>query len=394
MKPFKLEYWAKDEKGSKVLKSVDVTVEAYKHAAQKGMTLRQYAKHLAPDWDRSMGEPLDQMYANSGLMDGQKFGMPSMTLQDIAGSKLADGFRRPDGSDNSLGARLLYPQLILETMQANALRDDGSDILSIWESLVAVSRSVNGTKADQPIIDTTAPEGSRSGRIAQLAEPETMISITTGDKSYRIPTNSIGLMISDEAMASTTIDLVRVVMEAQSRGDRIRRVNEQIRSMVQGDVDLGIAALPVTKIGTFDSSITADGKITKRAFIKWLHSKQNISNISQVLTDIDTALTVDEALLPSTTGVDASKIVTPWGGLNLGITQPKITPFAADVFGAGVMVGLDPRYAIQRFVNVSASYDAIEEYVMRKATGFRVDYGEMSTRLHDEAWSVVSLEQA
>lgn len=394
MKPFKLEYWAKDEKGNKVLKSIDVTVEAYKHAAEKGMTLRQYVRHLAPDWDRSMGDPIDHMYAQSGLFDGPKYGMPSMTLKDIASATLADGFRRPDGSDNSLGARLLYPQLILETMQANALRDDGSDILAIWESLIGVSRNVNGTKADQPIIDTTAPEGSRSGRIAQLAEPETMISITTGDKSYRIPTNSIGLMISDEAMAATTIDLVRTVMEAQARGDRIRRAMEQLKSMVQGDIDVGIAALPVTKIGVFDSSITENGKITKRAFIKWLHSKQKICNLSTVLTDIDTALTVDEDLLPKVTGTDSSKVVTPWGGMNLGITQPRIVPVDADVFSAGLMVGLDPRYAIQRFVNVSASYDAIEEYVMRKATGFRVDFGEMATRLYDEAWSVVSLEKA
>ncbi len=394
MKPFKLQYWAKNEKGEKVLKDITVTVEAYKHAAEKGMTLRQYAKHLAADADYSMGDPLDQMYANSGLFDGKKFGMPAMTLQDLIAAPLADGFRRPDGSDNSLGARLLYPQLILETMNAQALRDDGSDILSIWEELVAVSRNINGTKADQPIIDATAPEGSRSGRIAQLAEPETLVSITTGDKSYRIPTNSIGLMISDEAMQATTIDLVRVVMEAQSRGDRIRRVKEQIKSMVQGDLDTGIAALPVTKIGTFDSSITANGVITKRAYIKWLHSKQNVANIGHVLTNIDTALDVDAALLPTITGPDASKIKAPFGGLNLGITEPKMVPFDADVFGAGIMVGLDARYAIQRFVNVSASYDAIEEYVMRKATGFRVDYGEMASRLYDEAWSVVSLEKA
>ena len=104
------------------------------------------------------------------------------------------------------------------------------------------------------------------------------------------------------------------------------------------------------------------------------------------------AIDIDDALLPKVTGTDSSKIAAPWGGLNLGITQPRIVPVDADVFGAAHLVGLDPRYAIQRFVNVSASYDAIEEYVMRKATGFRVDFGEMSTRLYDEAWSVVSLE--
>jgi hypothetical protein len=380
MKPFKLQYWAKDAKGEKVLKSIDVTVEAYKHAADKGMTLRQYVKCLAQDWDRSMGEPLDQMFANSGLFDGRNFGMPAMSLQDLIAQPLADGFRRPDGSDNSLGARLLYPQLILETMQANPLRNDGSDILSIWEELIAVSRNINGTKADQPIINTEAPEGSRSGRVAQLAEPETIVSITTGDKSFRIPTNSIGLMISDEAMAATSIDLVRVVMEAQSRGDRIRRVNEQIKALVFGDVDRGIEALPFIKANTFDSSITGNGQITKRAYIKWLHSVSDFANMGHVLTNIDTALDLDDALLPSVTGTDAAKIVAPFGGMNLGITAPKMVPFKVETFGAGVLVGMDARYAIQRFVNVSASYDAIEEYVMRKATAFRVDYGEMSTR--------------
>src|SRR5690606_30852205 len=125
-------------------------------------------------------------------------------------------------------------------LQMHTLRDDGGDIVSIWESLIAVNRSLDGNKADQPIIDVTEPEKSRSGRITQLAEPETMISITTGDKSYRIPTYSIGLLISDEAMKATTIDLVRVVMEAQARGERVARAMKQLKAMVLGDVDLGI----------------------------------------------------------------------------------------------------------------------------------------------------------
>lgn len=391
---FELKYFAV-ENGKRIQKTLKIGVEVYKKAAEAKRTLRQQMRYEAPDCDYSMGDPLDQMMTNAALMDGARREGPALTMAEMATMSMADGFRRPDGSDGSLGARLLYPQLILETLNANALSDDGSDILAIWERMIAVDRNIVGTRADQPIINTKGPEGSRSGRIAQLAEPETMISITVGDKSYRIPTNSVGLLISDEAMEATTIDLVRVVMEAQSRGDRIARVGEQLRSMVLGDVDTGIAALPVTKIGDYDSGITTDGVITKRAYIKWLNSKRKICNISSVLTDIDTAITVDENLTTyPVSGPDNSKIATPWGGFNLGITQPQIVPFDEDVFGAGIMVGLDPRYAIQRFTNVSAAYDAIEEYVMRKATGFRVDYGEMATRLFDDAWSVVSLEKA
>lgn len=389
MAQFQLKYAGEDGKS----KSLDCDVDIYKKAADAGMTLRQYMRATVHDADLSKGDVLDQMMTSAALNDSSLNVGSAMSMAEIAG--MADSsFRRPDGTDNSLGARLLYPQVILETLNANALRDDGSDILSIWPRLVATTRNINGTKADQPIIDTSAPEESRSGRITQMAEPETMVQITTGDKSFRIPTYSIGLTISDEAMAATTIDLVRIVMEAQSRGNRIRTINEQLRALVFGDKDRGIEALPVTKIGSFDPAITEDGTLTKRAYIKWLHSVQKKANIATVLTDIDTAITIDDALLPKVVGVDASKIPTPWGGLNLGLTQPEVIPFDTEVFGADIMVGLDPRYAIQRFVNISATYDAIQEYVMRRATSFRVDYGEMATRLYDEAWSVVSLEKA
>jgi len=382
-----------NENGKQVTKEIEANVELYRQASEAGMDLRQFLRHKAADFDPTVGDPIDQMMTNAGMMDGENRIGPALTMQQLAGMTQADGFRRPDGSDGSLGARLLYPQLILETMNANTLRDDGSDILSIWESVIATSRNLNGQKAEQPIIDTSAPEGSRSGRIVQMALPETMISITTGQKSFKIPTNSVGLMIANEAMAATTIDLVRIVMEAQSRGDKIRRVGEQLKSMVLGDTDLDMDALPILKAGDFDSAIVANGVITKKAYIKWLFSMRKTANISEVFTDIDTALAVDDGLAPKNTGVDNSKIQTPWAGMNLGITQPRLTPFEPDMFGAGLLVGFDPRYAIQRFVNISAAYDAIEEFVMRKATGFRVDYGEMSTRLYDEAWSVLSLEQ-
>ena len=140
-------------------------------------------KTLATDADYSKGDVLDQMYANSGLFDAKKFGMPGLTIKDLHQETIAEGFRRNDGTDQSLGSRLLYPQLILETLQEPALRDDGSDILSKWDSMIAVNRSVSGTRVDQPTINLTGPEESDVGRITQLAEPETMISMSDQERS-------------------------------------------------------------------------------------------------------------------------------------------------------------------------------------------------------------------
>lgn len=367
----------------------------YQSAAENKRDVRTEARYMAAEqgvaWDPAKGDLLDQMFSASGLLDGQ-YGGNALTFADMQKQTLANGFRAPDGNDNSIGARLLFPQMILETLRADALKDDGSDIIAQWQGMIATTTNLNGQKAEQPIIDVSAPEGSRSGRIAQMAEPETMISITTGQKSYRVPTHSIGLLISDEARASTSIDIVRIVMEAQARGERIRRIQEQLKSMVLGDEDLDMEALATVKASSFDSSITDANTITKKAYIKWLKHNKFSANLTRVLTGIDEALLVDDQLAPKNTGADNSKIATPFGGVDFGIPTPQFTTFDQDVFGAGILVGLDPRYAIQRFVNISASYDAIEEYVMRKATGFRVDHGEMATRLYDDAWSVLSLE--
>lgn len=399
MKKFALQYVGQDGK----LKTAEVDVSLYEKAAKSETTVRQYvgdmldAKAAEDRPDYSYGHPLDQAYSTSGLVTDKRLGSKPLTLEDLSEGRLATGtsLRAPDGNDTSLASRLLFPQLLLETMEAE-LRDDGSDILGKYAELVSVQRNINGTRVDQPLINTQkqgeGPDGSRSRRQAQMAEPATMVGITVGERSYRIPSFAIGLTISDEAMQATTIDLVRVIMENQARGERIAMIEEQLHDMVYGNKDRNMEALPIHKISKHDSSITENGKITKRAYIKWLRDNYRIREISHVLTDVDTILDIDEQLLPKMTGPDSSKIATPFAGFDTGIQLPSFVDFDTEVFGAKTMVGVDRRNAIQRFVNVSADYSAIEEYVMRKATSFRIDYGEMSTRLYDEAWSVIQLQ--
>lgn len=379
------------KKGEEFKMQLDVGM--YKAAGENGRTLREEVRHAASQqgvsWDPSKGDLIDQLYMDSGLLDG-RFGGNSPTMKELMSQKLSNNFRAPDGSDQSIAARILYPQLILETLRENALDDDGGDLINAFNRSVAISTNIPGSLADQPIINTRGPEESESGRITQLAEPETMISITVGQTAHRIPTKSIGLTISDEALAATSVDLVRIVMEAQARGERLRRVQTQLKAMVLGDADYGMDPLPQVEAKSFDSTLT-QGKISKRAYLKWLLAGGKNINIGRIFTSIDEALTLDEALLPAVTGSDASKIPAPFAGWISGKKAPDFALVEQDTFGAGVFVGLDPRYAIQRFVNVHAAYEAIEDYVMRRAKSFRVDHGEISTRLHDDAWSVMNL---
>lgn len=365
----------------------------YKSAAENKRSVRLEARYAAAEqgipWNAQAGDVLDQMYASSGMFDS-KFGGNSLTVMDLSKVELADGFRRGDGGGDArtVGARLLFPEFIMETMRADALREDGGDIISEWNKMVAVTTNVQGQRADQPIIDVSAPSEQNSGRIAQLAEPETLVSITTGEKSYRIPTNSIGLLISDEARSATTLDLVRIVMEAQARGERIRRINAMLKAMVDGDEDYGITALSAKKTKDYDSSLSSTGGMSKLAYLEWLRQEGLSTSINTVLTSLQNAISVDDSLMTVKMG-DQSKIKAPFAGIDLALPTPKFHLFNPDVFGSTKLVGFDSRYAIQRFVNVDAAYEAIENYVMRRATAFRVDFGELASRLYDDAWSVL-----
>ena len=375
-------------------KTLELDLTAYASAAENKRSLRQEVRYLAKaqevEWDMNKGDLLDQLFVGAGLFDG-KFGGQALTMKDLTNKTLSSSFRAPDGSDTSVGARLLYPQLILDTLRENALDNDGSDILSKWQGLVAHTTNIDGQMAVQPVINTSAPEDSESQRIAQLAEPATMVSITTNQRSFTIPTYSIGLEISDQALEATTIDLVRIVMEAQARGQRVRNVHRQLKSMVFGDIDLGMDALPTVKAKDFDPSITEGMTITKKAWLKWLLHSQYTANLSKVLTGVDEAIALDEGISAGVGGQNYGGIDRSYVGVNLGLKAPDVIPFDSTMFGAGVVVGLDPRYAIQRMVNVSAAYDAVEDYVMRRSKAFRVDYGEISRRFYDEAWSVMEL---
>ena len=61
------------------------------------------------------------------------------------------------------------------------------------------------------------------------------------------------------------------------------------------------------------------------------------------------------------------------------------------VSGANTVVALDTRYGIRRVINVSANYSAVQEFVLRKAKAFRIDYAEMAHSLYPTAFEKMAL---
>jgi len=380
--------------------AVDFNIGEYQKAQDKGLTLTQHLTSIHGDCtdEAKYGSVIGQFMASAGMFIGndRSTGLRSPTMRAVATGELKVGpITRNDGSgSNTPAGRLLFPEIIMRTIESE-LRESNDDFLNGWESMIAQTASISGPKFDQPIINVTGPEGSESNPISQLAAPDAMVSITVADVSKSIPTKSIGLMISDEAQSATTLDLVTLAMAAQARGERIRMVENHISAIVAGSVDLGESALPSVQAKSFDSAITAAGTITHKGLIKYLRQSYQKRSLNRIVCDIDTALAIEGRSGKPTRDTVLTKDGTafPTGMTvdNLLVNDPSILIVDTGVIGANTILGLDSRFAIRRVINVQAQYSAIENFLMRRATGFRVDYGEVAHRLYDDAFSVTTL---
>ena len=384
-------------------KHVELSLETYMQAAERGMTLSQYVQATNPDADPKYGTVFEQMLMAAGVtvFPDERVGTSSISMQALLNTGQHAGLSaivRPDGSAvNTAAGRLLVSEIILQTVNEN-LQENHDDFFNGIDSMVALTENIAGSAATQPLINTSAPEGSRAGRISQLAEPPIMVSITTSERTFKIPTMAIGLTISDEAMQSSSLDLVTLTVAAQSRGERIANYEAHLSAMINGDSDFGETAVSSVTAQSIDSDVTVAGTISHKAWLKWLRGSYRTLNISHVMMGLDSALAVQNRAGRPTQESDNPKSPRLDPGqeqvMNLMLTPPKVLLLDDDVIGATTIVGIDSRYAMRRVRNVTASYKAIEQYVMRRATSLRIDYAEMLQKLFPAAWKKLTLTVA
>lgn len=376
---------------------IEVSTKDYAEAAHRNLSLSQYLtqKYHSKTDEARYGSVFSQCLQSAGmfLSNDAKTGIRAPNLKEVMDDRInMAGIVGPSGDDNNTpSGRLLYPETILRVMEQE-LQADESDFLSTWNRMMANTMTIGTEKFDQPLINTQHNENTRSKGISQGTEPANMVGITVADISRRVPVKSIGLTITDQALAATTLDLVSLIMSAQSRGERIANAHEILNGILNGDIDMQETG--VASKGTFaelDTSITDAGAMSHRALVKYLRDDYKKLQPNLLLMDLDTAFAVE-----ARTGKPIINTAYQGAGTNFAVeptvdnllaVAPPILIVESDVIGANTIVGLDTRYAIRRVVNVNAAYSAIEQFVMRRVTAFRVDYGETAYTLYKDAFS-------
>ena len=387
----------RDNAGNKHEVKLDMSL--YAAADAKEMSVEQYLNaKFADETDmEAYGMPFDQMCANSGLIrNGNKtFGIKSPTLKDVFSGKAAFGnIDAANVADADPASRLLYPAAVI-AMTEDALAVDRTTDANWFDQMVGNEISISTNRYEQPVISYSKVENAKRQAISQLAEPTRMLTITASDRSKAVPTEAIGLEISDQALQATTLDVVGRSIARYREVERLTKAYEYLLGFLNGDLDAGTSALAQTKANALDSTVVAAGTVTKKALVKWLWTNYYKRKVDWIVTDLDAAFALEAALASTHTGQYAIPGMVP--AFNLvnrameGVKVFAVDPLVAAAWPANTLMGFDSKNAITRVTNVAASYSAVESFVLRRSTVMRMDIAEFAYVEFADAFDTLSL---
>ena len=379
---------------------VSLSPHLYKEAHDAGMTVSAYLSSKYKTDEAKYGSVMKQAMASAGLFakddpaNGIKAATVRAALDGSCDSMVAAG--GTNVADAAPASRILFPAAVLEMVEDKLYGDRNSEI-AMFDTFVANKQTISGTRYEYPVLNYDRPSQARSSRTSQLSEPNLMMTLTTSDKQGTVPAFALGLQISDEAMRASSIDFVSLSVSRQAEIEAAERLDQCIKAMVEGDTDAGFGALPVTKVNVFDSSIATNGKITHKAWLKWLARNRRVRQIGVAMMTLDTFLKVETREGKPLKDQDTTD--KPFSErpnvipslINLSIAGVRVFIVEPEVVADDVIVGFDPRYAMRKITNSEAEYRAAEQLVMMKGQQMRWDWGYTIHRLYDEAWDVLSL---
>lgn len=376
------------------VQQVELSVGMYREAAARGQSLQQYLNTTYATNSERYGSAFSQMVESEGiyLRANRELGIRPSTMSDILSPQAASVVK-----DSVPASRILFPAVFMQAIE-DKLIASLTMTSSAFESMIAVDESINGERYEQPVVNYDKPSAARAQGVAQLARPASMLTITTLDKAYRIPSWAIGLEVSDQALKATTIDFVALSLARQAAVERNERAQNYVLALLNGDVDNGDGTLAslgfMPAASTYDAAATG-GAITQKAWMKYLMANGTKRTLTHIVTDIDTALKIESRTgKPIITNDDSktSRFDTQFNVMNpTWAKNPDL--FITDIatWPANTIMGLDKNWAIRRVRNLSADFQGIEAFVMRRATQMRFDFGEHVNRLYPEAFGGMTL---
>ena len=375
----------------------EVTLDLVREASQGGVSLRDHINATLPTDAEKHGDAFSQLCASEGivLVPNKKYGIRPQRLNAVLEGRTVLEAGAVVRQPNNQARVLLMPAI--GALIEDKLVSDLDMNANAFDAMIALDETIADEWLLWPEINYAAPEAARSQVISQLAKPAAMLSVTTSEKSVRIPTFSLGVEWSEQVTKYVNLDLIVLAIARQVATERNARANENLVGIVAGDPDMGQASLAslgksVTAL-SLDAAATAG--ITQLSWISWLYANSKKRRITHLVTDIAGAMAIENRTGRPTVVQDnpGSKRIDSVVTVSNPTWAPELPIFIVDPsvgWTAKTILGIDARSALHRVTSTNASYQAQEDFVLRRGSALRYDFGQITRRLFLDACDVLT----
>lgn len=360
-------------------KEMEISLQDYRASAQTGH-IGAHLMQKYPDFDRNYGTPLSQAFEQAGFDLNTQSNNRITVGEALSGRSMQAGsVVRQDGSDTSVGARILMPQLLV-SIQETSLPQNTSRLRQAFLSKLALRTPVTQPIYQRPTVNADTNKDFDATQIGQGSMPDTIIKIDVGDKAFNIPTKSFGLEISEQAVQSATIDQVAAMIASARRSIDNKAIYRWISRIVSGDPLYDVAALTPVLASSYDPAATG-GAMTQLAWLKMLTEDMEYWEADTIIANTDSMYAIDNRANRPTVSDDNgrdNRINNSLNLMNLDIDTMDTMIVADDaVLGASTQfLMFDSSQSLEWVTNTSARYEATQDFVMRRTTQMRFDHAE------------------
>ena len=372
------------------VQQANITPDVHKEARDAKLTVEQLINRKHADADPKLGTAFQQVCASVGLAlpGNNAYGIQPASIGDILDGRagFSAALNTADhGTPFGTASRTLFPPAIIAMIEAQMDKDRVTDSV-MFDDMVAQSMAIGTENFEQPVVDySTAggPQSAKAQRVAQGAEPATILKFSTADRIRRLPTFSYGMEFSDQALRATTLPVVSMMAARFFEVNKDERVYDYMSSLFLGDTDMNTGAIPITTASTLDSGATG-GTLTHKAWVLWLAMNRKYRRISHVACTIGTYLAVEKRTgRPGLNATDLRLLtIDPQAVVGNNTFGDDVKFFIVDDYATsglipeGELWGVDSRFAITKVSNTTADYAATEQFVLSRSSKMRIDYSE------------------
>lgn len=375
--------------GGRVDVAEKITPDIGAQAQKANLSVRHYINQMFPQADMKVGTAYDQILASCGLSlspEGRNvFGLRDATVAEV----LNGGFMASNVQDNAspfgTAARSLFSYAVIDAIESKRKRDYQTD-MQVFSSMVSTELAVGGEAFEQPVIDYGTPNGpeqAKAQRIAQFSMPPRVMRFSTSDRIRKLPTYGIMLEFSQQALRSSTLDMVALSVARYMEIEKDERVYSYLSALFAGDADMNTGAVSAVTTTSLDAAATG-GVVTHRAWVKFLARNRKVRTVTHVIGDIDTYLKVEGRTgRPGSNNYDPTlaRIDPQAGAVNVGFGN-DVKWFITDPASEGGPVpantvwAVDATDAITRVSNTTANYQAAESFALRRSESMVIHWSE------------------